>query len=68
MGSFDLNSQMTNEIAAATERMVTQVMKDEANQWCDENPSLCERSHWEGIDGHGDHAAAAGDDDDGDDQ
>jgi hypothetical protein len=42
-------------------------MKDEANQWCDENPSLCERSHWEGIEGHGNHAAAENDDD-GDDQ
>jgi Protein of unknown function (DUF3761) len=31
-------------------------MKDEANQWCDENPSSCENSHWEGIEGHGDHA------------
>ena len=31
-------------------------MKDEANQWCDENPSLCEKSHWEGIEGHGNHA------------
>jgi hypothetical protein len=31
-------------------------MKDEANQWCDENPSSCEISHWEGIEGHGDHA------------
>jgi hypothetical protein len=32
-------------------------MKDEANQWCDENPSLCANSHWEGIEGHGDHPA-----------
>jgi hypothetical protein len=32
-----------------------EVMKDEANQWCDENPSLCENSHWEGIVGHRDH-------------
>jgi hypothetical protein len=30
-------------------------MKDEANRWCDENPSLCGSSHWEGIEGHGDH-------------
>jgi Protein of unknown function (DUF3761) len=43
-------------------------MKDEANQWCDENPFLCEHSHWEGIEGHGNHSAAADDDDDGDDQ
>jgi hypothetical protein len=37
-------------------------MKDDANQWCDENPSLCENSHWEGIEGHGDHPAEADDD------
>ena len=41
-------------------------MKDEANAWCDENPSLCESSHWEGIEGHGDHAGDP--DDDGQDQ
>jgi hypothetical protein len=39
-------------------------MKDEANQWCDENPSLCENSHWAGIEGHGNHAANTDDDDD----
>src|SRR5258708_2697561 len=30
-------------------------MRDTANQWCDENPILCECSHWEGIAGHGYH-------------
>ena len=39
-------------------------MKDEANQWCDENPSPCENSHWAGIEGHGNHAANTDDDDD----
>lgn len=39
-------------------------MKDQANQWCDENPSLCANSHWEGIEGHGDHSANDDDDDD----
>jgi hypothetical protein len=43
-------------------------MKDEANQWCDENPFLCEKSHWEGIAGHGDHSADANDDDEADGQ
>ena len=45
-------------------------MKDEANHWCDENPFLCENSHWEGIEGHGYHSADANDeaDDDGQDQ
>jgi hypothetical protein len=32
-------------------------MRDQANQWCDENPSLCEHSHWAGIEGHGYHPA-----------
>lgn len=32
-----------------------QRMKDAANAWCDENPSLCEKSQWEGIEGHGNH-------------
>ena len=41
-----------------------EAMKDEANQWCDENPSLCENSHWEGIEGHGDHPADTNDDED----
>ena len=41
-------------------------MKDEANAWCDENPSLCESSHWAGIEGHGDHPGDT--DDDGQDQ
>jgi Protein of unknown function (DUF3761) len=39
-------------------------MKNEANQWCDENPSLCENSHWAGIGGHGYHPASTDDDDD----
>jgi hypothetical protein len=43
-------------------------MKDDANQWCDENPFLCEKSHWEGIAGHGDHSADANDDADDDGQ
>jgi hypothetical protein len=30
-------------------------MRAEANQWCDDNPSLCANSHWVGIEGHGDH-------------
>jgi hypothetical protein len=30
-------------------------MKDEANEWCDENPDLCATSHWRGIGGHGNH-------------
>jgi hypothetical protein len=30
-------------------------MLDQANEWCDDNPSECEDSHWEGIDGHGNH-------------
>src|SRR6266496_207662 len=30
-------------------------MRDQANQWCDENPYLCECSHWAGIEGHGNH-------------
>jgi hypothetical protein len=42
-------------------------MKDEANQWCDENPSLCESSHWEGIEGHGDHPGDTDDDHPGED-
>ena len=37
-------------------------MKNEANEWCDENPSLCEGSHWEGIGGHGNHAGDADED------
>ena len=36
-----------------------QEMKAEANRWCDENPSRCEYSHWEVIEGHGNHATAA---------
>jgi hypothetical protein len=43
-------------------------MKDKANQWCDENPSLCESSHWEGIEGHGDHPGDTNDDEDHDGQ
>jgi Protein of unknown function (DUF3761) len=45
-------------------------MKDEANQWCDDKPSLCENSHWDGIEGHGNHPAVTDEDedDDGDDQ
>lgn len=39
-------------------------MKDEANQWCDENPSLCESSHWEGIEGDSDHPGDTGIDND----
>jgi len=38
-------------------------MKEEANEWCDENPSSCESSHWEGIEGHGDHTGDADNDD-----
>jgi len=38
-------------------------MKEEANQWCDDNPSLCERSHWDGIEGHGNHPADTHDND-----
>jgi hypothetical protein len=41
-------------------------MKDEANQWCDENPFLCERSRWAGIEGHGNHPPATDERDDGD--
>jgi hypothetical protein len=40
-----------------------QQMKDEANAWCDENPSLCRSSHWDGIEGHGDHTGDPDDDD-----
>jgi len=36
-------------------------MKDEANQWCDDNPSLCDHSHWAGIGGHGNHPEGEGD-------
>jgi Protein of unknown function (DUF3761) len=32
-----------------------ETMKEEANQWCDENPDLCADSHWAGIAGHGNH-------------
>ena len=38
-------------------------MKDQANQWCDDNPSLCENSHWTGIEGHGDHPGDTDDND-----
>jgi uncharacterized protein DUF3761 len=34
-------------------------MRDEANQWCDDNPSLCHHSHWAGIEGHGNHRVEA---------
>ena len=35
-------------------------MRDEANQWCDENADLCANSHWRGIGGHGNHPHDAG--------
>ena len=31
-------------------------MKEQANEWCDENPGLCASSHWVGIAGHGNHS------------
>jgi hypothetical protein len=36
-------------------------MKEQANQWCDENPGECENSHWEGIEGHGSHPGGSED-------
>ena|SRR5215472_58744 len=30
-------------------------MEELANQWCDENPDRCAKSHWRGIGGHGSH-------------
>ena len=32
-------------------------MKEQANQWCDDNPDKCASSHWAGIEGHGNHPA-----------
>jgi hypothetical protein len=45
-----------------------QAMKDQANQWCGDNPNLCAGSHWQGIEGHGDHPQNEDDDSDHDDQ
>jgi hypothetical protein len=64
--SYSANSQGTCSHHGGVAVWNDEGMKDEANQWCDENPSLCERSHWVGIEGHGNHAAD--NDDDGDDQ
>ena len=35
-------------------------MERQANEWCDNNPSLCANSHWVGIGGHGNHPDTAG--------
>jgi hypothetical protein len=35
-------------------------MEAQANQWCDDNPSLCENSHWAGIEGHDNHRVMSG--------
>jgi hypothetical protein len=34
-----------------------EAMKEQANQWCDDNPDKCASSHWAGIEGHGNHPA-----------
>ena len=36
-----------------------EAMREQANEWCDDNPDLCDKSnsHWEGIEGHGNHPA-----------
>ena len=35
-------------------------MERQANEWCDNNPSLCANSHWVGIGEHGNHPDTAG--------
>lgn len=34
-----------------------EAMREQANEWCDDNPDLCDKSnsHWVGIAGHGNH-------------
>ena len=34
---------------------LNQEMEEQANEWCDQNPDLCAKSHWVGIGGHGNH-------------
>lgn len=61
--SYGANFQGTCSHHGGVAVWLDEGMKDEANQWCDDNPSLCENSHWAGIEGHGDHPEDTDDND-----
>ena len=55
--SYSGNFQGTCGHHGGVKVWLDQEMEEQANEWCDENPDLCGRSHWEGIGGHGNHSS-----------